>query len=330
MAFQILCLSGGGYLGLYTATVLAELEAEFGGRTADHFDLIAGTSIGGILALAIAARVPAAEIRDAFKAGGPKIFSSDPPPSKWLPKAKALIAGARKAKYDPTPLKQIMEDLLDPDTHMGDLKQRAIIPAVNITKGGPQVFKTPHHPSLVRDWKLPVIDVGLATSAAPTFFPLHKIGGERFADGGLYANSPDQIALHEAEHFLGQSIGDVRMLSIGTTTASLSVSNSISLDLGWKGWMDGQFLISVMIAAQQLSTDYMMKHRLGEHYYRIDRNQSASQQASLALDVASPTATNDLLGKAEASIREHLPNKALRNFWAHQAPAQNFFQQKGA
>jgi uncharacterized protein len=51
MAFQILSLSGGGYLGLYTAKVLAGLEEEMGGHTADHFDLIAGTSVGGIIGL---------------------------------------------------------------------------------------------------------------------------------------------------------------------------------------------------------------------------------------------------------------------------------------
>lgn len=329
MAFQILCLSGGGYLGLYTAAVLAGLEAELGGRTADHFDLIAGTSVGGIIALGIAARKPAAEILEAFKDGGPRIFSKDPPPKGRLQKSLALFIGAGKAKYDPAPLRKIIEGLLGPEMHIGDLKQRIIIPAVNLTKGGPQVFKTPHHPSFVRDWKLPVVDVGLATSAAPTFFPLHRIGGEMFADGGLYANSPDQVALHEAEHFLGQLPQDVRMLSIGTTTSSLSVSNSLSLNLGWKGWMEGQLLTGVMIAAQQLNADYIMKHRLGEQYYRIDRSQSASQQASLALDVASPAATRDLLGMAEASIREYLPKKVLRDFWLHQSPEQDFFQRTG-
>lgn len=78
--FQILSLSGGGYLGLYTITVLAELEEQTGRRTCDFIDLFAGTSIGGILSLGLAAGVPAAEIRDAFLEDGGKIFGADPPP----------------------------------------------------------------------------------------------------------------------------------------------------------------------------------------------------------------------------------------------------------
>jgi uncharacterized protein len=88
-------------------------------------------------------------------------------------------------------------------------------------------------------------------------------------------------------------------------------------------------LTSVMIAAQQLNADYIMKHRLGDHYYRIDRSQSANQQASLALDVASPAATGDLLGMAEASLRDHLPKRALKDFWGHQAALQDFYQRTG-
>lgn len=329
MSFQILCLSGGGYLGLYTAKVLAGLEEELGGHTADHFDLISGTSVGGIIALGLAARIPATTILEAITLGGPKIFSPNPPPSGWLRKTISLIGGAKKAKYDPAPLRKIITDLLGPETYIGDLKHRTIIPTVNLTKGSPQVFKTPHHGTFVRDWKVPVVDVALATSAAPTFFPLHRIGGEMFADGGLYANSPDLLALHEAEHFLDQSLQDVRILSIGTTTASLSVSNSLPLNLGWKGWMEGQLLTSVMIAAQQINSGYILKHRLGDRYYRIDRDQSAGQQASLALDVASPAATRDLLGMAEASLRDHLARQSLRDFWLHEVEQQNFFKGTG-
>lgn len=62
MSFQILCLSGGGYLGLYNIALLSELERQSGDRIASRFDLLAGTSIGGIVALALAAEVPAEAI----------------------------------------------------------------------------------------------------------------------------------------------------------------------------------------------------------------------------------------------------------------------------
>jgi patatin-like phospholipase/acyl hydrolase len=88
---------------------------------------------------------------------------------------------------------------------MSDLVRPVVIPAVCLTKGGPKVFKTGHHPRFVLDWRLPVSDVALATSAAPTYFPAHRIGDDLYADGGMFANSPDMIALHEAEQFLGVS-----------------------------------------------------------------------------------------------------------------------------
>ena len=98
---------------------------------------------------------------------------------------------------------------------MGDLQHRVIIPAVNLTKGAPQMFKTAHHADFKRDHRLRLVDVALATAAAPTFFPISSIGDELFADGGLFANSPDLLALHEAEHFLGSSLPTCGCVALG-------------------------------------------------------------------------------------------------------------------
>ncbi|MDC5434993.1 patatin-like phospholipase family protein, partial [Acinetobacter baumannii] len=64
--FQILALSGGGYRGLYTAQVLADLEEEFEGPIGKRFDLITGTSVGGIIAIAIALEIPMKKVVDLF------------------------------------------------------------------------------------------------------------------------------------------------------------------------------------------------------------------------------------------------------------------------
>lgn len=325
MAFQILCLSGGGYMGLYTACVLASLEEHYDRPLLDHFDLIAGTSVGGIIALGLAHGTSAREIRDAFLQRGADIFTDQPPPQSRLRQTLGLRKNALTAKYDPAALRKTIVDLVGEETRIGELQHRVMIPTVNLTKGLPQVFKTSHHPTFIRDWRLKVVDVALATSAAPTFFPLHRIGGEMFADGGLYANAPDHLALHEAEHFLGQASGTVSVLSVGTTTSRFALSNAIGVNMGWMGWMDGQRLPNVMIAAQQENTNYMMRHRLGDRYLRIDQTQSKEQERSLALDVASPTAKHDLAALAEASVREHLGKAALPVFFEHRAAAPCFF-----
>ena len=72
--YHVLALSGGGYRGLYTATVLAELEAVLGRPIASHFDLICGTSAGGMLALGLAAEIPASELKALFEDEGGRIF----------------------------------------------------------------------------------------------------------------------------------------------------------------------------------------------------------------------------------------------------------------
>lgn len=329
MAFQILSLSGGGFMGLYTACVLAELEQEIGRPIASCFDLIAGTSIGGIIALGLAAEVEAAAIRNAIAVNGPKIFSRRPPPQTTLMKRLSLMSNARHAKYRAGALRTTIASIIDQEKTIGHLQHRVMVPAVNLSKGSPQVFKTDHHPTFQRDWRVPVVDVALATSAAPTFFPLHKIRGELFADGGLYANSPDHLALHEAEHFLEERLEDISVLSIGTTTSRFSFSNSGETDLGWMGWMDNQRLPRVMISAQQLNTDAMMGHRLKSRYLRIDHQQSPEQERKLALDCASRGAIDDLRALAESSVRDNLGKGPLSSFLQHIAAPATFYNRTG-
>lgn len=319
MKRKILCLSGGGFLGLYTASVLELLEKEFGAPIADYFDLIAGTSIGGIIALALAANVPAEEIAATMRDNGGSIFGDDRPASGQVAETLDLRKSAFSAKYRADGLKTLISDLVGEDTKIQDLKHRVLVPAVNLTKGAPQMFKTPHHPDLIRDGPRQLVDVALATSAAPTFFPIHTIDNQKFADGGMYANSPDLMALHEATHFLGASEQDVSILSIGTTSAKFSLAGSTSNDLGWLGWMSGQRLVSVMIASQQLSTHFMLQHKLGSNYFRIDADQSKEQERELSLDTASPAAISDLRGLADASAQAAFVKKELRTFFEFKA-----------
>ncbi len=324
MAFQILSLSGGGFLGLYTASVLAEIEQRTGRALADSFDLIAGTSVGGIIGLGISAGRSADEIKQSFLDDGDKIFSSRRPASNFLSTGARFLSGLPRSRYDPAPLRSVIERIVGADTRMSDLRRPTVIPAVNLTKGGPKVFKTGHHPHLFIDWQLKVVDVALATSAAPTYFPIHQIGAELFADGGMFANSPDLIALHEAETFLDVKRKDVRVLSVGTTTTAFAFSASAGRELGSFEWMKNERLPSVMIGSQQALTDDMMRHAIADRYVRIDRAQPPDQQAELALDCASAIAKRDLQSAAASSIAEVSSNHMLREILDHAAPEFTF------
>lgn len=323
MVFQILSLSGGGFLGLYTISVLAELEEHLGGPITPHFDLLAGTSVGGIIALGLAAGRPAQEIKQAFEENGTRIFSERPAPTTRAAALMDFGRSFRSPKYDGKALRETIESVVGPNTLIGDLKYPVLVPAVNLTKGKPQVFKTAHHESFRRDHRLPVVSVAMATSAAPVYFPIAEIEDELFADGGLYANSPDLIALHEAEHFLGVPAEDVKMLSIGTTTTQFSFSHVGSTQLGVFHW--GQRLAETIISSQQMDAGYIVGHKLGDRYVRIDEVQSKEQERDLGLDIATLAAQKTIRGMASGSVQGAINGPVLQAMLQHSAADPRFF-----
>lgn len=322
--FNILSLSGGGFLGLYTVSVLADLEKECGRSIAQSCDLLAGTSVGGIIALGLAAEIPASRIKAVFERNGARIFSSRPAPTTLPGTIRDIARFFLKPKYDSDALHAAVTELVGANTRIGDLKHRLLIPVVNLTKGKPQVFKTPHHQDFRRDLHERVVDVAIAAAAAPTYFPVAEIGDALYADGGLYANSPDLFALHEAEHFLRQPLCDLHVLSIGTTTSQFSFAHAHGRQLGAFGWWRDQRLVNVIIASQQHSVDFIMRHRLGDRYMRLDADQSKEQERYLALDVATEDAQRTIRGLAAATVQDQINDDRLSRFLAHAAPSPVF------
>ncbi len=323
MRFQILSLSGGGYLGLYTISVLSEFERRVGRPIASCFDLLAGTSIGGIIALGLAAEKSADQIKSVFEQNGARIFSSRRAPRTRLGEFMDFFRSFRSAKYRSDPLRRTIVQILGDDMLMGDLKHPVIIPAVNLTKGKPQMFKTDHHPDFKVDHLRRVVDVALATSAAPTYFPIAAVGDELFADGGLFANSPDLVALHEAEHFFRKDVDDVFILSVGTTTSKFSFSHTRGLNLGTLAW--GRRFPQVLLSSQQLDVEYVLRQKLGDRYLRIDTQQSKEQERDLGLDVATHAAQRTIRGLAAASAQDFLNNATLNEILSREAHPPVFY-----
>jgi hypothetical protein len=79
-----------------------------------------------------------------------------------------------------------------------------------------------------------------------------------------------------------------------------------------------------MIASQQHSVDFMMRHRLGDRYLRLDADQSKEQERHLALDVATAAAQKTIRGLASATVQSCLNDPRLQAFLAHEAPAPVF------
>lgn len=314
--FQALALTGGGFRGLFAAQALQCMEEHLGHPIGRHFDISCGTSIGGIVALAIAFEVPMKKVVDVFTEFGGTIFPPHAPPkSKWQI-GWDLFSHRNRPRYSSVPLRKAIASLIPEDAVLGDAIHPVAIPAVNVTEGRPQIFKTRHKPEWHRDWKLKVIDVALATSAAPTFFDLAEVSGSLYSDGGLFANAPDMIAVHEAEHYFGVPVDAVRMLSIGTTTKSYSISFSAGREFGVADWMQEARLFSVMISAQQQFVDQLMAHRLGDRYLRLDKEPSQEQASDLGLDVATPVAIQTLKALATKATTDLIGNR-LDSYLAH-------------
>ena len=314
--FQALALTGGGYRGLFTARALQEMEDHIGEPIGRRFDLSYGTSIGGIIALAVAFEVPMLKVVQAFEQSGEKIFPSREKPKGKFAKALDIYQHWDRPRYKSQALREVITSLIPEDATLNDAIHAVGIPAVNVTSGKPQVFKTRHKAEWTRDWKYKVVDVALATSAASTFFELAEVDGQRYADGGLYANAPDLLALHEAEHFFDVPSTAVRILSVGTTTNMYSLSFETGRELGIQGWMDDNRLFSVTISSQQQLVDQLMQHKLKDRYFRLDAPPSNEQAKDLGLDVATEAARRTLmaLGKKAAS---DILNTNLAPFLAH-------------
>lgn len=298
--FRVLSLSGGGYLGLYSACVLEELEARVGEPLGRRFDLIAGTSIGGILSLALAFEVPMTTLKQLFLEHGKEIFPFSGHPTGAISRVLDMARSALGPKYSGEPLRAALLGHLGERT-LGEATHHVVIPAVNVSNGRTKVFKTPHGATSQADGAIPVVDVAMATCAAPGYFPSVRIGDEVFADGGVYATAPDQIALHEAEHYLGVERDTVRMLSIGTATAGYVPRDEVSEDAGAIAWLSEGRLVLTLISVQQQHVKAMMENKLGERYLRLD---AAWQEGSgLGLDVATEDAAKTLMRQARQTMR---------------------------
>jgi len=299
--FRMLSLAGGGYLGLYTAGVLASLEERLGEPLARRFDLIAGTSVGGILALALAYELPMSAIRQLFLDHGTEIFSERALPSSTVGKLLDLTRSVLGPKYKSSTLRKALLEHLGTRT-LADALHPVVVPAVNISRSLTKVFKTPHAQGSHGDEAVLAVEVAMATSAAPAYFPAVKIDGDLYADGGLFAVAPDQVALHEAEHFMGIDIANMRMLSVGTATSNYRPAEKIAQDDGAIGWLSEGRLILTLIAVQQQHVQAMLEDRLGSRYVRLDATWPA--KAELGIDIATPAAARTLSGLARDTIRK--------------------------
>ena len=173
---KILSLDGGGIRGVFPAAFLAKLEEQIGAPIASYFDLIAGTSTGGIIAIGLGLGIPASDILKLYEEQGPGIFDQGHGKVRDWMKQRALAARHLvTSKYRSEPLRNALTGILG-DRRLGESRTRLVIPAWHPMLEHVYVYKTAHHPRLETDWKTAALDCAMATAAAPTFLKPHLTG----------------------------------------------------------------------------------------------------------------------------------------------------------
>jgi hypothetical protein len=258
--FRILSIDGGGIRGVFPAAFLAELESRFlgGSSIANHFDMIAGTSTGGIIALALAHGMTAREALNIYLDRGDRIF----PPAVGLSKMSRMLRWVFKPKHDQAALKEELLRVFG-DKVLDDAVTRLVVPSFEGRHGEPFVYKTPHHPDYQKDRHKKFAHVALHTTAAPTYYPGVEDDGYIMIDGGIWANNPVMNALVDALACFDVAREDVRILSLGTGESTFTVDERARLG-GIKEWA---FLRSFNAAARAQS-----RNALGQAYLLVGKN----------------------------------------------------------
>lgn len=229
-AKRILAIDGGGIKGALPIGFLARVEEVTGERIVDHFDLIAGTSTGGIIALGLGLGLSAADILAFYRNDGAEIFGEINTRNipRWYGRVLAhcwntVGRGARQVrqvtrpKHSSARLRQALERVFGQKV-LGESLARLVIPAYHPDRRTVYVFKTSHHERLEVDHRTLAVDAALATAAAPTYFPAHRApSGACLVDGGIWANNPTGMAVVEAIGVLGWDRSSLKVLSLGCT-----------------------------------------------------------------------------------------------------------------
>ena len=300
--FRILALDGGGLRGTFTAAVLAKwddmLKAGGGSNLISHFDLVAGTSTGAILAIGLAMGLQPREILEFYEKKGPQIFPKDRKLRHWL-----------KSKHDSATLRGLLAEVYGNKTLAEDSRCRLVIPTVRAKEGQAEAIVTPHSPDRTAFRDISAVEAALASSAAPTYFDEVTFDGpvalETFLDGGVWANNPILPALAEAVRYLKIPLERIDVLSIGTLSSESDFTDQ--LGKGKVGWAPHS--VDLFFAAQEHGALVLAQSFLGP-----TRHMRVNQQTSDEIKMDDAEAIQDMVRRGNEAGKEHFAEVRSRFF----------------
>ena len=295
---RVAILEGGGMRGCITAYFLMELEQRAGCLLCELFDLVVGTSTGGILAALIASGVPATQMAEFYETDGPKIFK------RSLGRAVKTLFSSAESKYDNRPLIQCLEVRLPTSKTCKHARTNFMVPTWDGNDDENLFIK-----SYKGFWKdFPLAWAAIATASAPTYFPGFvpknengqpaKYGGcdSRFFDGGFIENNPTTCTLHEIKELFPQR--PVIVVNFGT--GYLANKATPAPDGGWVPW--AMEVYPRMATLQNRLSERTSKHMFeGKSYYRID----AVLEEPIELDDAREATLAKMKALAQAAVAKN-------------------------
>lgn len=268
---RVLSIDGGGIRGVIPATVLAELEARTGRPTAELFDLIAGTSTGAIIALALTMpgadgkpKWSAADLVELYETEGPGIFHR----SLW--RRLSTLSGVIAPKYSDRALDRTLEAYFG-DARLSDALADVLVPAYDTERHRPFFFRSQRARNF-RNKDFPLREVVRAAVGAPTYFApvqvTNEISGRSYSliDGGVFANNPALCAWADAQE--AGVADDAVVLSLGTGSQTAPLEHDRIKGWGLRGWAPE--ILDVVFRGVSNTTSYQLRQLLGDdHYLRL-------------------------------------------------------------
>jgi uncharacterized protein len=318
--YSVLAVDGGGIRGIIPARVLEEIEHHFGRPISELFDLVAGTSTGGIIALGLTKpragtttpEFSAGELCKLYEDHGKEIFSR----SIW--RRAGTVAGLAGVKYSARPLEELLDERFG-DTLLSDALVDVCIPAYDLSAPSSYFFKRLY--ARETRWDVKMSLVGRATSAAPTYFdPAQLPGDHALVDGGVFANNPAVSAYADALDIIADhpetfaEDTEIQVVSIGTGQPPQTFASGGPIPVRWsraQGWGLARWarpVLEVVFDGVAEAAEYQLR-RLCRHADgqspRYHRLQSPLPTANQALDDASRSNIARLMDDAETlMVRE--------------------------
>lgn len=313
MAFKILSIDGGGIRGIIPAVVLGEIEKITGKPISSLFDLVAGTSTGGILALGLAKpksdgspEHSAQKLVGLYDSEGSHIFRRS-----FFHKILSL-GNLSNAKYPTSGL----EDALDRyfgEAMLSETLVDLVIPSYDIEKRLP-IYFTSYFARGRPGFDHKMRYVAQSTASAPTYFKPFKlktgseVGHLSLIDGGVFANNPTLAALSEATGSRRARIGNLFIVSLGTGQGAQPISLKRATNWGLVGWATR--ILDVVLDSVSQSVHHQIYYLLRgtksqQSYYRL---QPLLEKGERRLDNATPSNIAKLKKIAQGFVRD---NKSL-------------------